>query len=463
MERVVPFDPVIAATRFGTGRSPVLPDPDSIDAMLDRLAGPDRSAERWRIGDFTDIRPHLHDFRQAGRARNQARGTSDEAALEAAYRALRDRALAISEDGFVHTLLRGLTAEDGFRERLSRFWADHFTVVSKRGVTRHLVTPYVEEAIRPHLTARFADMLKAAATHPMMLDYLDQIRSMGPGSAAARRRNRGLNENLAREVLELHTLGVGGPYDQTDVRQFAELLTGLSYDPRDGFTFRADFAEPGAEIVLGRSYGGAAPSLDDVLLALDDIAVHPATARHLAEKLAVHFVADRPDPALVAALEARYVATGGDLMAVYGALLSHPASWVAGPGKVMPPFAFVCGSLRALAVPPRRLTRLDTRDLRSVLLRPLRNMGQAWEQPLGPDGWPEAAEAWITPQGMAARMTWALDAPERLLDDLPDPRDFVTTALGPGAPEPVVFAAGAAESRADGIGVVLASAAFQRR
>ena len=459
----MPFDPVLASARFGTGRSPALPDPESVDAMLDRLAGPDRAAADWPIGDYADIRPHLRDFQRVNRARNEVRGTAEEAIYEEEDRALRNQGRALAEQTFVHTLLRGVTTEDGFRERLSQFWADHFTVVAKRGVTQHLVTPYVQEAIRPHMTGRFADMLKAVVLHPMMLDYLDQLRSMGPGSHAAQRRDRGLNENLAREILELHTLGVDGPYDQRDVREFAELLTGLSYHPRRGFNFRTEFAEPGAETVLGRSYGGGEPRVEDILAALDDIAAHPATARHLAEKLAVHFVADTPDPGLVAAMEARFLETDGDLMAVYAVMLSDPTAWAPEPGKVMPPYAFIRAGLRALDVPVERLTGLDTRGLRRLFLRPLRAMGQPWERPLGPDGWPEQAEAWITPQGMAARINWAFDAPERLVGDLPDPRGFVETALGPAAPDAIVFAAGGAETRAVGIGVVLVSAAFQRR
>jgi uncharacterized protein (DUF1800 family) len=320
----------------------------------------------------------------------------------------------------------------------------------------------VEEAIRPHVAGRFADMLRAVTTHPMMLDYLDQSRSVGPNSDAARRRDTGLNENLARELLELHTLGVDGPYDQRDVRELAELLTGLAADPDRGTVWRPDAAEPGAETVLGVTFSAEA-DLATVHAALDMLAAHPATARHLGRKIARHFVADDPDPALVEALAATFAATGGDLLAVTATLLDHPAAWAGGPGKVKPPFAFLASALRAFAVPEATIRQTDPQEAQRLFLGPLALMGQPWETPPGPNGWPEEAAAWVAPQFVAARIDWAMTRPRRLIAELPDPRAFVAAALGPLAPEAVIFAAGAAEDRATGIGIVLASPAFQRR
>jgi uncharacterized protein (DUF1800 family) len=307
-------------------------------------------------------------------------------------------------------------------------------------------------------------------THPLMLHFLDQMQSVGPGSRAARKarekgraRQPGLNENLAREVLELHTLGVGGPYGQDDVRQLAELFTGLSFTPGEGFVFRPRQAEPGAETVLGRSYGGNPATLESIHAALEDIAAHPATARHVAWKLAVHFVADDPDPALVDHVAARYLASDGDLMAVYAALLEHPAAWDPRLANVKPPADFIASTCRALAVAPDRLGEKRLKLIRRVLLGPMAVMGQPWQKPGGPDGWPEEDGDWITPQGLAARMRWAMAAPALLRPDLPDPRAFVTTALGPFAGEPVQFAAKAAETREEAIGLVLSAPAFQRR
>ena len=206
------------------------------------------------------------------------------------------------------TMLRWSETQSGFRERLALFWTDHFTTVGKSEPQRSAVSIYVDAAIRPHLSGRFGDLLVAAVTHPMMLTYLDQRVSVGPQSAFARRKgtSRGLNENLAREVLELHTLGVDGPYTQADVRQLAELFTGLTIDRSGAMAFRPGWAEPGEELVLGRRYGGNPARLEAVEQALHDLAVHPATADHVARKLAVHFVSDAPDPGLVAHMAARF-------------------------------------------------------------------------------------------------------------------------------------------------------------
>jgi uncharacterized protein (DUF1800 family) len=176
------------------------------------------------------------------------------------------------------------------QERLAFFWGDHFTARGKVSVMKRATSPYVESAIRPHVAGYFSDMLKAVIAQPVMLQYLDQKTSVGPESVAGKKKENGLNENFARELLELHTLGVGGPYSQADVTELAELLTGLTYSQDGVFGFRGEFAQPGAETVLGQSYGGGTAALSDVHAALDDLARHPATARHLAQKMAVHFV-----------------------------------------------------------------------------------------------------------------------------------------------------------------------------
>jgi uncharacterized protein (DUF1800 family) len=187
-------------------------------------------------------------------------------------------------------------------------------------------------------------MLMAVATHPAMLLYLDQAQSVGPNSARGARRDRGLNENYARELMELHTLGVGAVYSQDDVRQLAELLTGLAVDPVAGFVFDARRVEPGPERVLGRDYAG--DGIEAIRAVLADLAARPETARHLAHKLAVHFVADDPDPGLVTAMEAAFRDSGGDLVAVTAALLAHPAAWAEAAAKARQPFDFVVAALR---------------------------------------------------------------------------------------------------------------------
>lgn len=459
----MPFDPDRAAIRFGTGLSPLLPPPDSVAAMLRPLGGVDEIGRQLPIAPYGEARPTLAEWRATATAWRKARGTAQEKPTRDAYDAMRVTAREVALRNFATTLARGVAApEGGLRERLVRFWADHFTVVAQGQRGQHLVTPFVEETIRPHVAARFEDMLIAVTTHPMMLAYLDQSRSIGPNSPAGRRRGDGLNENLARELLELHTVGVNGPYDQKDVRELAELLTGLGWTIERGMEYRPERAEPGAETILGTSFSDRA-SFDTIREALRMLARHPATARHIAHKLAVHFVADDPDPALVTGLETAWRDSGGDLFVVTTMLLEHPRAWDAEARKVKPPFDFVQTALRALAVPPETILTPGKPGARGLFRRPLAAMGQNWEHPLGPDGWPERAEAWITPPNMAARIDWAMTVPERVLDDLPDPRAFARAAIGPSLPETVAFAARAAESRGEAIGVVLTSPAFQRR
>ncbi len=456
------FDGQLAELRFGTGLGPrVTPAPDP-DTLLERLRGPDRAARRFAISGFAEQVPDIRRFDSLRKAARRG----DAMAREEAGK-LRRRARQRQGDWFAATLARWVESPDGMRERLTRFWADHFTVAGKRAMTRALVSTYVEDAIRPHLAGRFAEMLRAAVTHPMMLDYLDQFRSVGEASPAARNRSAGLNENLAREILELHTLGVDGPYSQTDVRQFANLLAGFTHDRRARVVYRENRGNPGPEVILGRSYGGDRPRVEDVHAALEDLAVHPATARHLAWKLAVHFIADSPDPALVERMAERYLAADGALMALYAAMLEHPAAWRPERRKVKQPFDYIATSLKALGTTGRQITGLGFQELRQGLAGPMALMGQPWQEPSGPDGLPEAAAHWITPQGLAARIEWALSVPlalfERLPGELPDPRELAQVALGAHAGTEVLFAAQAAETRWEGVGLVLSSPDFQRR
>ncbi|SNT18751.1 DUF1800 domain-containing protein [Antarctobacter heliothermus] len=455
------FDPLLADIRFGCGRSPRIAAPDSVEAMLAGLLGPDTAAAAHPIETYEIfLASRLTPMNALGRIRRQERGTAlAEEALESIIKLNREGRKA-RLDWLVAHVARRITSETPLRERLESFWGDHFSARGKVNVLRISTSPYLESAIRPYLAGRFEDMLIAAVTHPQMLHSLDQHASAGPNSPQALRYpgRKGMNENLARELLELHTLGVGGPYTQGDVYELAKLLTGLAFTAEAGTEFRAALAEPGAETVLGTSYGGAQPALEDIHAVLRDLARHPATARHIAHKLAVHFIGDHPDTALVAAMAEVWWQTGGDLPQVYHAMLSHPAAWDPAPGNAKPPLDFIASACRALDVPPKALAARAG----LLLMNPLRQMGQVWQEPLGPDGLPEADGAWLTPQGLAARLQWGFTLPQLMLDRLPDPRDFVVTALGARAPEEVRFAASAAETRSDGIGVVLASPAFQR-
>jgi len=446
----------LAQIRFGTGLRPGRPVPDP-DTLIDRLTGPDRMAQSYPLEDFATRAGAAQTYLAELRA---ARGADDEAERQAAARRImreaESRQLAIS-------LARGVASEDGLRERLTWFWADHFTTAGQRAVMRGSITAYVEEAIRPHVAGRFGNMLEAAILHPVMILYLDQERSIGPNSRNGLNSGRGLNENLARELLELHTLGVNSGYTQRDVRQMAELLTGIGLRRGREMVFRPGNAEPGPEEVLGTSYGGADPaSLDDVRAALQDLALHPQTARHLCTKLADYFLSDTPDAGLIDAMSATYLQSRGDLAAVMRAMLAHDAAWVPGPGRIKRPFHFVVSALRALGVISDRIARAPRREITQWAHMPMVAMGQRWQGAGGPDGFFDDDPEWIHPQALAARVGWAMAVPSRMRRRLPDPREFVADCLADAASEPLQWAAARAESRAEGVGIILASPEFMR-
>ncbi|WP_164658272.1 DUF1800 family protein [Tropicibacter sp. Alg240-R139] len=458
------FSPELADIRFGCGLSPVHASPETAGAMVDDLLQADVAAQAFPIETFPAFRSRLVDQKRLARAMRQAGTPALQAELKIQNRALNKQTRHESITWFGQALLRWTHTPQGFRERLVHFWSDHFTAQGKRGAMIHGGLPYQEEAIRPHIASRFEDLLIAAVTHPLMVHYLDQRSSIGPGSEIAKKKPMaGLNENLAREVMELHTLGVGGPYEQADVRQLAELFTGIGYVPHKGFIYRAKAAEPGPEVVLGKSYGGAQARFGDIRAVLRDLARHPATAEHVAKKLVVHFVSDTPPPDLVKHVAARYRQTGGTLSEVYRALLEHPQAWEPDLQNVKPPFDYVASACRALALSSGRVIGVKSGRLKRMFLGPLKLMGQPWLRPAGPDGWPEDDGDWLSPQGQAARIGWAMSAPARLTPDLVDPRLFLDQALGPYVSRVLRREVYGAETRTDGVGLVLMSPDFQRR
>ena len=437
----------ILAIRFGYGLPAAATDPDQ---MLAALSGPDLAATRWPGPGQASIAAAFHDFQLARRAK-------DDAAKKAAQVA----ALALATESAKASFARAIGSEESFRERLVAFWADHFTTTARNPMNKPLTGLMVEQAIRPHVAGRFADLLRAATTHPAMLVYLNQDVSIGPGSPTGRRQNRGLNENLARELLELHTLGVGAAYSQADVRELAKLLTGLTVAPGAGMIFDPKRAEPGAETVLGVAYDGE--GINPILDFLEDIAARPETARHIASKLAVHFVSDDPDTDLVETLAAAFLDSGGDLSTLAKVLLAHPAAAMTKQKKARQPQDFLVAGLRALGIGPEVIFNANGRSFGRIITTPLAAMGQPFRSARGPNGWPEAEADWITPQGLAARISWAMRVPQRLVNPLPDPRAFLQSALGGLAGKDLTWAVSAAETARDGVGIVLASPEFNRR
>lgn len=460
------FSELMAVQRFGYGVSPVLDAPRSVDEMMAWLRGPDEAVQAYPLPPEAEVFAMTQAF-AAARDAYRAGGKDSDGDGEAfeVFKALRKDQREMFQRWAGVRIARRVGAKDGFRERLVDFWADHFSAPGKNFIRRAFDRHYADVAIRPHVAGKFEDLLISAVLHPQMLHYLDQTVSIGPNSVTAQQmagRNRGLNENLAREILELHTLGVDGAYVQADVRGLALLLTGMRSRQGRSF-FGVNRAEPGADVVLGKRYGGDGPAvIADIHAALRDLARHPDTAAHLARKMARHFVSDAPSPELQEALRVAYVESGGDLSVVAEAMLRHPEAWRAEQRNFKQPLVFLCSAMRGLGVAPDRIATLGGGGLRRWVLRPLETMGQPLGRPLGPDGFAEDDAHWVSPQGLATRLQWSLAAPSALLDELPDPRAFVRTLLGEQAPRDVVFAAGAAENRREGLAMVLMSPAFQR-
>lgn len=351
------------------------------------------------------------------------------------------------------------SAPAGLVERLVAFWSNHFAIsVAKGQFIRVAAGPFEREAIRPHTLGRLADMLEAVESHPAMLFYLDNQRSIGPGSAAGRFAGRGLNENLAREILELHTLGVGGGYGQADVTALARIITGWSFGEADsesgepgGFVFKANWHEPGAPTLLGKSY--AQSGQDQGRAALADIARHPSTATHIATKLVRHFIADEPPAPLVAELAKTFRDTDGDLAAVAAALVENDLAWRDPLSKVRTPSEFLIATARATSfLPPDP----------GLFLNMLNAMGMPLWQPAGPNGYADAQDVWASSKAMKSRLDVSWQIAQRL-KDAGHPLSVLDTVAGLAASRETREAVSRAESRQQALAIVFMSPEFQRR
>jgi len=326
--------------------------------------------------------------------------------------AAKDDLQALVQADLQARLRTAATTTRPFAERLAMFWCNHFTVSMAKASARGLVGAYEREAIRPYTAGSFETLLTHAVTHAGMLRYLDNHLSAGPHSRIVARLARrggderaprisGLNENLAREVLELHTLGVNGGYTQADVTAFAAVLTGwrVPQQPRgdDAAFFDAAWHEPGAKLVLGKRYAEGEAALPAVL---HDLAHHPSTARFIATKLARHFVADDPPPALVQRLALAFERSGGDLPSLYRELVASPEAWSAQPAKLKTPEEFVISTARVLRLGDEAFAR--GRGDAGIT-----QLGQRVQAAPSPAGWPDRADEWLGPDAVWKRVEWA--------------------------------------------------------
>jgi uncharacterized protein (DUF1800 family) len=356
-------------------------------------------------------------------------------------------------------LQRAVIADCGFTERLVAFWSNHFCISANKGeLARMWAGSFEREAIRPHVLGRFADMLKAVEQHPAMLFFLDNQQSLGPDSRAAQNRKRGLNENLAREIMELHTLGVGGGYSQDDVTSLARIITGWTFAGRQGqlgapgsFVFNANAHQPGAQRLLGKVYDNNGVAQGEAALA--DISRHPSTAKFIATKFVRHFVADDPPPTLVARLRDVFRKSDGDLRAMTTALVDADEAWQAPLTKLRSPYEFLVATGRLLARIP---------DDPGQYLGGLALLGQPLWSPAGPNGFPDTNAAWAAPEGMKLRLDISAQVASRLGGNI-DPRDLLELAAADAASPETRRTIERAETRQQALALLLMSPEFQRR
>jgi uncharacterized protein (DUF1800 family) len=481
----------IAATRFGLGAKPgeidaAAKDPKGFLKDQIRRSGADQPpggviSSAQRLNDFRDYQREKREVRveKAAEMRVVGAGPADPAVAPRSKMEGRDPVKLVGQalrqdigQDFSARMTLAATTDAAFRERWTLFWANHFTVSATKAITGTVVGPFEEEAIRPHVFGRFEDLLGAAETHPPMLTYLDQIQSIGPDSQAAQfarrggargvggfqpavARTPGLNENLAREIMELHTVGVDGGYTQADVTEFARAMTGLSIGgPRDGAygtaVFREQAHEPGVRTVMKVSYPQGGKQQAGAILT--DLAAKPATARFICTKIARHFVADDPSPALAARLEAVWTSTHGDLGRVAEALINAPEAWAPQQAKFKTPYEFLVSSYRAAGVPGLPFERA------APILTAL---GQKPFSAPSPKGWPEDAQSWAAPDAIVKRMQFAQAFSPAVGER--DPKQLAADALGERLSPDTAKAIARAESRPEGFALLLMSPEFQRR
>lgn len=498
-------DASIALNRFGLGARPdesVPSDPKGwlkrqLDAFEPKPAAFAAVPTRTKVaGELADYLEQQRQLRQQGLGRKQlaaapqamtptiALGTPEPGAkpdddandpLKAARRFVGGQVRDDYAAAVGARVTAALISPTPFAERLTHFWANHFAVSADKLQVIGLSGLLEFEAIRPHVMGKFGDMLGAVERHPAMLLYLDQAQSVGPNSMAgqfaanrprANGQKLGLNENLAREIMELHTLGVRTGYTQADVTEFARALTGWTVrgigrgpgarltgtDGTPGeFVFAERIHEPGERTIGGRKYAEGGERQAQAVL--DTLAVSPATAEHVATKLARHFAGDAPPSALVARLKTSFLKTGGDLPSLYRVLIDSPECWVTAPVKFKSPWEWTVSTGRALGM--KQMLPLAAVGL-------LNQLGQPTWRPGSPAGYDDIAASWAGPDALVRRV----EAAERFATRGGAAVDARTLAskLFPGALTPATEQALArAESPGQGLALLLVSPEMLRR
>lgn len=475
----------IALNRFGLGARPSQPAPADAKAWLRAQLG--RFQPRPQALASVPPRDHvvaqLADYmthqRMEARAKRQAAmqpaamqtGAGQDGLTDSARKFLRK---SIRQDYLVMNGARmsaALESDTPFVERLVHFWANHFAISADKLPVIGLAGLVEFEAIRPHVLGKFSDMLLAVEKHPAMLIYLDQAQAIGPNSRAGQvaamrgRQKRGLNENLAREIMELHTLGVRTGYSQADVTEFARALTGwtvggLAQGPArrllgetapGEFQFAEMLHEPGERVIMGRRYGQDGEAQARAVLL--NLAANPATAKHVATKLTRHFAGDDPPPAMVERLTQAYLRSGGDLPAVYRAIIDSPEAWAARQVKFKTPWEWSVSALRAVG---------QQQAEPQVTANLLDQLGQPTWRPGSPAGYDDIAASWAAPEALMLRVEVAQRIADRAASSI-DARALAETLFPGSLSEATRTAIARAESPAEGLALLLVSPEFVRR
>jgi uncharacterized protein (DUF1800 family) len=455
------FTSAIAANRFGLGARP------------GELAAIGTDARDWLLAQLKGGAPALPDSTLQSSVQILASALQLRRDIQAERKAGEDvqqklpqflKPIYVSE--VTARFAAAVATERPFVERLTQFWANHFAVSIDKQFLAGLAGSFEREAIRPHVLGNFTELLLAVEKHPAMLLYLDNHLSVGPHSAAAARAERrqserkiGINENLAREILELHTLGVGGGYTQKDVTTFAEVITGWSIGGEGGrfaegepgmFVFREELHEPGTKVVLGRSY--ADEGFLQGAAVLRDVARTRAAANFIATKLTRHFLADDPPPAVVERVADVFMHSGGDLPRVYRALIDSSEAWTQPLAKYKTPCDYVISSYRGLSLPVEG----------HAPLAPFELLGQRTWQPGSPAGWPDRSADWDGASALIKRIQWA-DAVGARLGSGRDAAQLAPQLLGANLSDATRTAVARAASAEQAVTLLLAAPEFMRR
>ena len=470
---MVSKESVIAVNRFGLGAQPgelTRADRDPRRWLMQQVQGRPKNPQELR--NLPDSATALVDLQRSFEQKRELKKQFDgDAGVDADKFQKQQKEF---QQGLRDVYTRQATAriqvaantDTPFYERLTHFWTNHFATSADKQITRTLAATLENEAIRPNVNGNFVDMLLAVEQHPAMIGYLDNQMSVGPNSQAARwakrrrRKELGINENLAREILELHTLGVNGGYTQKDVTTFAYAITGWTvaglrgpfHDGEPGhFIFREQMHEPGSRNILGKRYSD--DGFGQGISVLEDLASHPSTARHISTKLARHFIADDPPKSVVDRLAAVFEDGDGHLPAVYEALVVSPEAWDPPQSKLKTPQDFVVSTFRALDFTPDKMEHA---------LGPLRILGQLPYMPGSPAGWPDTAGDWGGSDALMKRIEWAVAVGDRVGNRV-NPIAVADRSIASLLTDHSKTAISRASSPAQGLALFFVSPEFQRR